>query len=180
VPSFVGSSREQVAAFADGVQERIATVDSDSVCGWIIDLRDNPGGNVWPMLAGIGPLLGEGVVSSYVYPDGRNAGVAVIVGPRTASSGELVAISFIGRANSRTFGSETLGLTTNNDSFPLEDGSILVLATSVMADRTGQTYGGSIQPETVVASELSEAPIDEKAVIEAASQWLQDQPTCRQ
>jgi carboxyl-terminal processing protease len=28
--------------------------------GWIIDLRGNGGGNMWPMLAGIGAVLGEG------------------------------------------------------------------------------------------------------------------------
>ncbi|TGQ64000.1 peptidase, partial [Mesorhizobium sp. M8A.F.Ca.ET.207.01.1.1] len=28
-----------------------------SRCGWIVDLRDNTGGNMWPMLLGVAPLL---------------------------------------------------------------------------------------------------------------------------
>jgi carboxyl-terminal processing protease len=38
--------------------------------GWIIDLRGNRGGNMWPMLAGIGFVLGDGVAGSFVSSDG--------------------------------------------------------------------------------------------------------------
>jgi hypothetical protein len=38
--------------------------------GWIIDLRGNEGGNMWPMLAGIGFVLGEGNVGSFVNGNG--------------------------------------------------------------------------------------------------------------
>jgi carboxyl-terminal processing protease len=38
--------------------------------GWVIDLRGNGGGNMWPMLAGIGFVLGEGVAGSFVSSDG--------------------------------------------------------------------------------------------------------------
>jgi len=36
------------------------------VKGWIIDLRGNGGGNMWPMLAGIGPVLGAGTIGYFV------------------------------------------------------------------------------------------------------------------
>src|SRR5262249_27262645 len=48
--------------------------------GWVVDLRGNIGGDMWPMLAGIGPILGEGGVGAFVgkgdkrkwvYRDGR-------------------------------------------------------------------------------------------------------------
>lgn len=38
--------------------------------GWVIDLRGNGGGNMWPMLAGIGFVLGEGVAGSFVSSEG--------------------------------------------------------------------------------------------------------------
>jgi carboxyl-terminal processing protease len=38
--------------------------------GWIIDLRGNGGGNMWPMLAGIGAVLGEGDVGRFESPNG--------------------------------------------------------------------------------------------------------------
>lgn len=35
--------------------------------GWVIDLRGNTGGNMWPMLVGIGPVLGAGTIGYFVY-----------------------------------------------------------------------------------------------------------------
>ncbi|MES2304865.1 MAG: S41 family peptidase [Gemmatimonadota bacterium] len=52
-------------ALADSLHSAIATLSSSGVCGWIVDLRDNGGGNMWPMLAGIGPLLGDSLVGSF-------------------------------------------------------------------------------------------------------------------
>ena len=51
---------------ADSIQTIIARLDSRHVSRWIIDLRSNTGGNCWPMLAGIGPLLGDGVYGYFV------------------------------------------------------------------------------------------------------------------
>ena len=36
---------------------------------WIVDLRGNYGGNIWPMIAGVGPVLGEGIIGWIVYND---------------------------------------------------------------------------------------------------------------
>src|SRR5690606_13717711 len=99
------------------------------------------GGNMWPMLAGLAPLLGDGVVGAFAPPaetptrwwiDGGNAGsgerlqaashyaveiagptpiVAVLTGPRTASSGEAVAVAFRGHPGARSFGEPTHGVT---------------------------------------------------------------------
>ena len=44
--------------------------DRDHLAGWIVDLRHNRGGNMWPMVAGLGPLLGEGRAGAFVDPDG--------------------------------------------------------------------------------------------------------------
>jgi carboxyl-terminal processing protease len=46
-------------------------LDADGPCGWVVDLRRNTGGNMWPMLGGIGPVLGEGKVGAFVDPDGN-------------------------------------------------------------------------------------------------------------
>ncbi|HEV3326983.1 MAG TPA: S41 family peptidase [Puia sp.] len=51
---------------ADSLQSVIARLDSRNISRWIIDLRKNSGGNCWPMLAGIGPLLGDGVYGYFV------------------------------------------------------------------------------------------------------------------
>ena len=51
---------------ADSLQSVIARLDSRNISRWIIDLRQNSGGNCWPMLAGIGPLLGDGIFGYFV------------------------------------------------------------------------------------------------------------------
>ena len=45
-------------------------IDTPNTCGWIVDLRSNPGGNMWPMLAGVGPILGEGSPGVFIDADG--------------------------------------------------------------------------------------------------------------
>jgi C-terminal processing protease CtpA/Prc len=49
----------------------VKKLDERAVCGWIIDIRRNNGGDIWSYLAGIGPILGEGELGGFVYPDGR-------------------------------------------------------------------------------------------------------------
>ena len=81
VPMFDGADAN---AFARALQELVHELDARRPLGWIVDLRGNGGGNMWPMLAGIGPVLGEGRVGAFrtlrgvgehwYYRDGR-AGV---------------------------------------------------------------------------------------------------------
>ncbi|GGA87163.1 S41 family peptidase [Puia dinghuensis] len=51
---------------ADSLQTVIARLDSRGISRWIIDLRKNSGGNCWPMLTGVGPLLGDGIHGYFV------------------------------------------------------------------------------------------------------------------
>lgn len=63
VPTYApanGGTAAQSAAFADTLQGLVRAVDTHAPCGWVVDLRHNHGGNMWPMLAGIGPIVGEG------------------------------------------------------------------------------------------------------------------------
>jgi carboxyl-terminal processing protease len=70
VPGVVGSA-EGVEGYAATVQRLIRELDAAQPCGWVVDLRRNNGGAMWPMLAGIGPLLGEGQPGAFVTPDGQ-------------------------------------------------------------------------------------------------------------
>lgn len=72
--------------------------------------------------------------------------VAVVQGPLTASSGEGVAMAFRGRPTSRSFGSETAGLTTGIEGYSVPDGQLL-LATSVGVDFGGTAHEGPLTPE---------------------------------
>jgi carboxyl-terminal processing protease len=55
---------------AQAYHDLIREVDTPATCGWVVDTRGNAGGNMWPMLAGIGPILGEGRPGSFLDADG--------------------------------------------------------------------------------------------------------------
>jgi carboxyl-terminal processing protease len=165
--------------FADSLQQVIAGYHKQGVTKWIIDLRNNTGGNCWPMLAGLAPLLGNGVYGYFisesekipfsyqggVMRQGRYARcivnvpytmpldkhtIVVLTGPNTASAGEIVALAFKGLHNVYLFGEPTAGLTTANATYKLSDGSVLVLTVCKEADRNGNIHEGKIQPDKFI------------------------------
>ena len=73
VPHLGSGHQPTLVYYADTLQALIASLDSRKTTGWIVDLRGNTGGNCWPMLAGIGPILGDGTCGFFMEPDGSNA-----------------------------------------------------------------------------------------------------------
>lgn len=193
VPGYTSNSQRANRDYATRMYESIDAIDESAPCGWIVDLRANQGGIIWPMFAGLKPFLGDVPIGSVQTPDGAReswtagarvvarmpatlralemAWVAIVTGPRTASAGEAVAIAFRGRPNTRSFGQPTYGVSTGNSGFTLPDGSLLMLTTSVQADRTGQVYGGALEPDERVA--------DDEALA-AATRWLTQASGCGQ
>jgi C-terminal processing protease CtpA/Prc len=185
VPGFSGPDPD---AFAVQLGAVVLELDGLDTCGWVVDLRGNGGGNMWPMLQGLTPLLGEGVPGYFRLPTGErtpwpdesgssdtyrlrldNPPVAVLHGGETASSGEAMVVAFRGRAGARSFGQPTAGLSTGNESITLSDGAVMVLTTSAFEDRTGVVHGGVIQPDEVVPLE---------GAVASAVEWLVGQRSC--
>lgn len=181
VPGLRGTDARAGAAFTTELCERVAALASTSSKGWIVDLRQDTGGNMWPMLNGLHSLLGANDAGAFRDRDGATtrwrsratpacgvdlsgSRVAVLVGAKTASSGEAVAVAFKARPGTRFFGRTTAGLATSNRAFPLPDGGVLRLTTAEMLDRAGESYPRGITPDTLV-------PSDQDA-IEAAAVWL--------
>jgi C-terminal processing protease CtpA/Prc len=192
VPGYGGGDRAAMQAYARRFHDDLGKAAGDAGCGWIVDLRTNTGGNMWPMLAGLKPFLGDATLGAFVSressdpwkagqavdvePAGslrrlEDAWVAVLTGPRTASSGEAVTISFKGRARTRSFGQPTAGLSTANRGLPLPDGAMIFLTVAIEADRTGKRYGEKVDPDEVIeaAPPGSTGP---DATIAAATAWL--------
>jgi carboxyl-terminal processing protease len=90
--------------------------------------------------------------------------VAVLIDQRTASAAEAVLIAFRGRLHTRSFGRATAGVPTGNVCHRLADGSLLAVTESVAVDRTGNTYGSAIAPDT-------------KGTLSTAHCWLTSHPT---
>lgn len=196
---------EAVEEYAVQTQALIRELDNSTIEGWIIDLRRNEGGNMWPMLAGIGPILGEGMAGEFVsqgdpskwgYQEGKIFNgesipvrvnppyklkkslppVAILTSIHTASSGEAVVVSFHGRPNTRFFGEPTYGVPTANIGYPLKDGATLLLTIAIEADRTGKTYDSSIPPDQKIPIDWRKFATEQDPVIITAQQWLKQIP----
>jgi carboxyl-terminal processing protease len=205
VPEFQGGGVDG-DVLATEYHRLIESVDTlVATCRWVVDLRGNQGGNMWPMLAGVGPILGEGEVGAFVYPDsvvtpwtyengraGIDGGsinrstepyslespfpfVAVLTDSLTASSGEAIAAAFRGREGARSFGEATWGVSTANQAFPLSDLSVIFLTVAAVADRAGTVYGQELVPDELVAGGSKTGDPETDAVLGAAVEWLSGQ-----
>lgn len=193
--TFFTGSQIEMDRFAQNLQATIRNQDTPTLKGWVVDLRGNGGGNMWPMLAGVGPILGEGIAGHFIDPENRiqswsyrngralgeqtaivtipepyslikpNPKVAVLIDNGTASSGEALAISFKGRPSTRFFGASTCGLSTANSGFTLSDGAQLWLTVSVMADRNQNRFGKAVDPDERLMGEEA---------LNAAYNWIRN------
>lgn len=165
--------------------------------GWIIDLRLNFGGNSHPMLLGLYDLLGDGKIwgsldldgelindvklkngayldndktISSIIPEGKRlvkSKVAIITSLVTASSGEIVAISFKGRKNTIFIGQETYGATTSNIKRDLPFGAFMALTTGIDCDKYGTPHK-KIKPDISIAKgDNFDNLLQDKNIIEA-------------
>lgn len=185
-----------------------AIAEQSGACGWVVDLRLNSGGNMWPMLAAVGPLLGPGTAGGSLFSDGESWAwayaegsvthggfevlavaepvtlattppVAVLTGPVTASSGEAVTIAFRRRPETRFFGEATAGVPTVNRTMPLPDGATLHLTVGRFVDRAGFIYESSIEPDEIVPIEWDHYGTPLDPVLVAAIDWLAETAACR-
>lgn len=177
------SFREQ---YARRLGEGISKADA-SACGWIVDLRGNRGGDMMPMLAGLYPLLDEGVVGGWEMRGGHRTdiiasggeiragqesmaapasrriaeSVAVLQDAETASSGEVVLLAFRGSHRARSFGTGSAGYSTSNQVKDLYDDTQMLLTTGVDVDRSGRAYGDVVPAQTPVSA--ADAPTEAAA-----------------
>jgi hypothetical protein len=74
IPSCSGTPAGADAACAEGIEQQIRSRDTAELVGWIVDLRGNGGGTMWPMIAGVGPVLGNGVAGYFAQTGDRPLG----------------------------------------------------------------------------------------------------------
>ena len=183
--------------FANSIRYQIKKIDTENeIIGWVIDLRNNGGGNMWPMIAGLNALMEDGVVGYLVgttnnkeqkwkTENGKinyskeitdtykvkkiNNKIAVLINSMTGSSGEMTAIAFIGLPNVKLFGQPSAGYTTTNSTFYLSDGTQLYLATNFVADRTHKTYPDKIIPDVIINTPSS---FGNDETLESSKNWI--------
>ena len=150
--------------------------------GVIIDLRENTGGNMYPMISAVSPLLPDGVilkfksrkrmtpitleyvVKSYQIAPGSigkipsSTPVAILTSPHTGSSGEATLLCFRGLDNVRTFGGPSAGYASGNVTHLLADGYKLAITRSCDVARTGEVFcNDPIEPDVPTETPVEEA-----------------------
>ncbi|GAA4311300.1 S41 family peptidase [Nibribacter koreensis] len=187
---------------AQAIKDSISKIHPDKVKGWIIDLRLNTGGNMYPMLGGLADIIGDGPAGGFVTAEGQpdeqwsvqggnfyvnnaqatkatastsvkpNVPVAVLLSNMTASAGEAVAIALQGRPNTQFIGETTYGLTTANLGFPLNKDSGINLAVLYEADRKGILYKDHIAPQVKIEGGDNFTDWKKDQKVLAALKWL--------
>jgi C-terminal processing protease CtpA/Prc len=193
---FMGSA-DQGQQYAQDGKDEILHLKAEGVCKFVLDLRDDTGGNMYPMINSVSGLLKNGVLGFFENSAGQyipwvlengtatmapvsssppkstvnnvpEMPIAVLIGPKTASAGEFTAMSFEGRPNTRFFGESSGGYVTANTPVPLGDGAMIAMTVGWGLDRTGKKYTDRIEPDTKTG--------DGAAALDAAVKWLSHQP----
>lgn len=193
VAPITGTDVDANRDYAQHLQDSLGTQDRAGVRGWVVDLRGNSGGNMWPMLAGVGPLIDHGIAGYFVGPSSLSGfeyrlgaawlnativqrvtrpqilhevepHVAVLTDGAVSGSGEAIAVAFRMRNFTRSFGTATCGLPTVRQAYSFGDGSRLQLAVLSLSDRTRAVYSTSLTPDEVLT--------DDAAISARVVEWM--------
>lgn len=181
-----------------GELERLAEEGAEQ---WILDLRYNGGGNMYPMLACLAPLLGDGRIGSasdlqgdllidwtirhgnFYYGDylavelppsegfNSESKIVVLTSLYTVSSGEVVTTAFKGRKNTVFIGENTGGYTTVTSGETINDQLVMSISISIYTDRNGVVYYENI-PTDIDDEFVVEKDISKDTGINKALDWL--------
>ena len=187
---------------SQAIQEAVCEQHGKGAQDWIVDLRFNGGGNMFPMVEGLASIIGDGPAGGAVglteaensvwrvedgdfYYDEQSVQlpndcaydvlpkVAVLTSTYTASSGEVVAVVFKGREKTRFFGEPTLGLTTVNDWTPIDSTSTLLLSVGTYQSRDGVVHTGFVEPDEDIPF-MPDVDMPEDMGIKRALEWLSE------
>jgi hypothetical protein len=164
-------------------------------CALVVDLSEQTGGNAWPPFIAMYPLFGKANRARWVDRDGKaipfvdraalasmaaqhvgdranpfapfaTGPLAVLVGAKTASAGEMLLVALMGEERVRTFGQTSYGMSTVNQMHPLPDGGTLLLTQMRYALADSPVFHGGIAP-------MQPAPQGESAdtSLKTAAEW---------
>lgn len=181
------AGKDQVGA-TNTVRSALSQIMKHQPCGLILDFSENSGGNMWPMLVGLSPLLSEGQLGIFRSAEGTISKIektnglvtlggkphflnypqsatfqdaapfiAIVIGKKSVSSGEITPLMFYGQKNVKFFGHKSSGFTSANQVFPLPNGGTLVLTTSMTEDRNGRSHPDGIEPDIASAQPFEDS-----------------------
>ncbi|MCB0761675.1 MAG: hypothetical protein KDC12_09140 [Flavobacteriales bacterium] len=201
----------RILGMAPGDEEAKARVIQDSLCSlvengaerFIVDLRYNTGGTIFPMAEGLSALFEKGTYATAhdllgentfdwnfdggdFYMGGYSIGlqngcggverapVVVLLSNYTVSSGEALAIMLKSRPNTHFMGNESGGMITVTNFIQLPGDISVVLSTHYLTDRQNTAYRKYVSAEEHFDF-VAGQPLSEDPAIEGAVEWLSRQ-----
>jgi C-terminal processing protease CtpA/Prc len=199
IPPVNGSASDGGKSVGVEIDSIICNV-SPKVIGWIVDLRLNVGGSMWPMIGGLQALLGEGKIGAFVSQnqqtiewniskgifkagtdsvaiinnlcDFKTLPVVILISQLTASSGEAVAIAFKGREKTIFIGEPTSGYMTSLNRYHLSNRATLDVAEAHMCDRNGDCYTKTVTPDITLIDGDRFKKLENDVKVHQALSWL--------
>ncbi len=187
ITSFNSEAAEEFSAALDKMR-------SDGATGLIIDLRDNPGGELNSAVSIIDPLIPEGDLVVVKDKDGNESvmarsdanevdlPMAVLVNGHSASASELFAQSIRDYGKGVLVGGTTYGKFTMQSGRALPDGSVIYISTHTFSSKSRESYEGvGLTPdieatlgEEAAAKNLFDLTDDEDTVLQAAVKYIKE------
>lgn len=147
------------------LRKAISDAEAAGATAFILDLRNNSGGLVTEAQSVGGAFLPEGSTmfqvedrdgnkSNMTVTDGTDFAypLVVLINQGTASAGEITAAAISEAGVGTTIGETTFGTGTVLSSYPLDDGSLLVLGTQLWLTPSGKSaWKVGVDPEIPVA-----------------------------
>ena len=197
----IGSDTSKMRIWPNLLTDSLCALMSQTPRALIVDLRMNNGGNFEPMWQTLKNLIGP-QYQTYTtdahgnrIPDDSSEAfrqyqataipsrpcqldptikVAVLIGPGTASSGEILAQSFHARPHTRLFGEESVGVANVTNGFIIQNRGYLLLTVGYITDATGRPLKESIiKPDQYIAANDNYLNLMADPTVQAAWQWLQ-------
>ena len=182
------------------IQDAVCDLIEKGATKWIIDLRYNGGGNMYPMVEGLTSIIGDAIVGGTqgvtanesstweikngdFYYDDFTVGledncplplspkVAVLLSNYTASSGEALAVILKNRPNTKFFGNKTMGKITATDWKQIDSLTFMSISVSYYKDRKGNLYNQYVDVDEVINFE-PDASTEDDLGIQKAIDWL--------
>ncbi len=185
---------------SNDIQNAVCKLVENGAKKWVIDLRFNGGGNMFPMVEGIASIIGDGIVGGTkgvtddessiwqikngdFFYDEQNVAIenkcpisevqkiAVLTSVYTASSGEALAVILKNRPKTRFFGNKTMGMVTATDYTPIDSLTAMMISVSYYKDRKSNVYNEFVDVDEIIEFE-PKVEIGEDKGINRAIEWL--------
>jgi len=187
---------------SNDIQNAVCKLVEQGAKRWIIDLRFNGGGNMFPMVEGLANIIGDGIVggtegvtedessvwkikNGNFFYDEQNVAIekkcktskiqkiAVLTSIYTASSGEALAVILKNRPKTKFFGTKTMGMVTATDYKQIDSLTTMMISVSYYKDRKSNVYNKFVDVDEIVEFEPKTAINNDKG-IHKAIKWLHE------